>query len=121
MTKAVNDTYGHSAGDAILQSFAAVCRSAVRSTDLVARYGGEEFLILLPDAGADRAQQITAEISSRLRTARPPSGVAYPTVSYGIASVRAGEPNLAKMIASADAAMYQAKANGRDTSARATD
>lgn len=119
--KAINDTYGHSAGDSILQSFATACRSTVRSTDLVSRYGGEEFVILLPDAGADRAQEIAAEISRRLRSAPSPDGITYPTVSYGIASVRNGAPDLKKMIASADAAMYQAKANGRDSVARSTD
>lgn len=119
--KAINDTYGHLAGDAILQSFAAVCRSTVRSGDLVGRYGGEEFVILLPDAGSDRAEDIAAEISRRFRAVSSPSGITYPTVSYGITSVRSGSPELGRMIGSADAAMYQAKANGRDTVARATD
>ena len=46
--KAINDEYGHSAGDTALQAFADACMSTVRSTDLVGRYGGEEFIILLP-------------------------------------------------------------------------
>lgn len=119
--KAINDTYGHSAGDSILQAFATACRSTVRSSDLVSRYGGEEFVILLPDTGADRAQEIASEISRLLRVAELPDGITHPTVSYGIASVRNGEPDLGKMIASADAAMYEAKANGRDTVVRSTD
>lgn len=117
--KAVNDTYGHSIGDFILQSFAAACTSAVRSDDLVGRYGGEEFVILLPDAGFDRAEAVAADISRRFRTAPSPGGISYPTVSYGIASVPAGSTDLEKLIALADAAMYQAKASGRDTVARA--
>lgn len=119
--KAINDTYGHSAGDSILQAFATACRSTVRSTDLVSRYGGEEFVVLLSDAGADRAQEIAAEISRRLRAAESPDGITYPTVSYGITSVTNRAPDLKKMIAAADAAMYEAKANGRDTVARSTD
>ncbi|WP_087873274.1 GGDEF domain-containing protein [Arthrobacter globiformis] len=119
--KAVNDTYGHAAGDWVLQSFAAVCRTTVRPGDLVGRYGGEEFVFLLSGAGADQAQDITAEISRRLKARQAQDGITYPTVSYGVAEVRAGGQDLAKMIALADAAMYQAKANGRDTVARASD
>lgn len=118
--KAVNDTYGHSIGDLILQSFAAACRSAVRSTDLVGRHGGEEFVILLPNAGFDRAEAIAADISHRFRT-KADGGIRYPTVSYGIASVPAGSADLTKAIALAAAAMYQAKAGGRDTVARASE
>lgn len=119
--KTVNDTYGHAVGDWVLQSFATVCRSTVRPGDLVGRYGGEEFVFLLSDAGADQAQEITAEISRRLKVRQSQDGITYPTVSYGVAEVRAGHQDLTKMIALADAAMYRAKANGRDTVARATD
>jgi diguanylate cyclase (GGDEF)-like protein len=119
--KAVNDTYGHSAGDVILRSFAAACRSTVRSSDLVGRYGGEEFVILLPGAGPVRAEEIVTEINRRFKSSQTPGEIPYPTVSYGITSTSPGVPDLARMIASADAAMYQAKANGRDTVVRATD
>ena len=118
--KAVNDTYGHAAGDRVLQAFAAACRASVRPGDLVGRYGGEEFVILLPDTGADRAEELTVEISRRLKAIPSQDGIAYPTVSFGIAAVRAGPLDLARMIALADAAMYQAKANGRDTVVRTT-
>jgi len=119
--KAVNDTYGHAAGDWVLQSFAAVCRTSVRSGDLVGRYGGEEFVILLPDTEADRAKEIALEISRRLKNRQARDGIAYPTVSYGIVSSCAGTPDLMKLIASADTAMYRAKANGRDSVVQATD
>lgn len=119
--KAVNDTYGHAAGDRVLQAFAAVCRNSVRPGDLIGRYGGEEFVILLSDTGADRAQELTRDIGRRLKATQSPDGITYPTVSFGIAEVRAGPLDLATMIAMADTAMYQAKANGRDTVVRATD
>lgn len=119
--KAVNDTYGHAAGDRVLQAFAAVCRNSVRPGDLIGRYGGEEFVILLSDTGADRAQELTRDIGRRLKATQSQDGITYPTVSFGIAEVRAGPLDLATMIAMADTAMYQAKANGRDTVVRATD
>lgn len=119
--KAVNDTYGHAAGDRVLQAFAAVCRNSVRPGDLIGRYGGEEFVILLSDTGADRAQELTRDIGRRLKATQSPDGITYPTVSFGIAEVRAGPLDLATMIAMADTAMYQAKRNGRDTVVRATD
>lgn len=119
--KTVNDTYGHAAGDRVLQSFAAACRTSVRAGDLIGRYGGEEFVILLSDTGADCAEQLTVEISRRLKAMQSQGDIMYPTVSFGIAVVRAGSVDLARMIALADTAMYQAKANGRDTVVRATD
>lgn len=111
--KEVNDTYGHPAGDYTLQAFAAVCRGIVRSTDLVGRYGGEEFILFLPDVGAQRAEQITAEISTRLRQTQTPNGMPLPTVSYGIV-VAADDLDLVDAIDLADRALYEAKAQGRD-------
>ncbi|WP_309304077.1 GGDEF domain-containing protein [Arthrobacter sp. CJ23] len=112
--KAVNDTHGHSAGDAAIQAFASACVDSVRRTDLVGRYGGEEFIILLAGADQDRAATITAEISRTLAASNPPEGMAFPTVSYGIASSANTGAGLAHMIATADAALYEAKALGRN-------
>ena len=112
--KAINDQFGHSAGDSALQAFARACAGTVRSTDLVGRYGGEEFIVLLPGVTPERAQEIAADISRRLH--RPGPGVIprLPTVSYGIASVDTGPGGLDAVVASADAALYQAKTLGRD-------
>jgi len=116
--KAVNDTYGHAAGDAALQAFAAACQDTVRTTDLAGRYGGEEFVLLIPGASADRAERIADAISQRLADSAHRDGPRMPTVSYGIATYDAGTPGLDALIASADAALYEAKSQGRNRSAR---
>ncbi|MCT9869723.1 GGDEF domain-containing protein [Paenarthrobacter aurescens] len=112
--KAVNDEHGHSAGDAALRAFATACTASVRSTDLVARYGGEEFVLFLPGATQQRAEAIASEISSRLSAMQGPDGLPFPTVSYGVTSTGADTPDLAFMINVADAALYSAKAQGRN-------
>lgn len=111
--KEINDAHGHPAGDRALQTFAEACSGAVRSGDLVARYGGEEFIILLAGTDLDRAEEITAKISARLAKVDFP----MPTVSYGITAT---DPyvSLDTSIASADAALYQAKQQGRDQAVR---
>lgn len=116
--KAVNDTYGHAAGDAALQSFAAACNGTVRSTDLVGRYGGEEFIFLLPGVSPDRAEAITKEINRHLKAVRGPDGSRMPTVSYGIAPIGHGTSGLEELIATADAALYRAKSLGRNRTVR---
>jgi diguanylate cyclase (GGDEF)-like protein len=116
--KAVNDTYGHAAGDLALKSFASACTATVRSTDLVGRYGGEEFIFLLPGATPDRAEAIVTEISRQLGEALTPGGVRMPTASYGIAPIDHQASELEDLIASADAALYQAKSLGRNRTVR---
>lgn len=112
--KAVNDKYGHAAGDAALQTFAAACTASVRSTDLVGRYGGEEFILLLPGVSPERASEMAATISRRLQEEQPNAPAKLPTVSYGIASTGPGRVDLKALIDSADAALYRAKTLGRD-------
>ena len=112
--KAINDQFGHSAGDSALQAFARACAGTVRSTDLVGRYGGEEFIVLLPGVTPERAQEIAADISRRLQQTGLGVIPRLPTVSYGIASIDAGPGGLDAVVASADAALYQAKTLGRD-------
>lgn len=118
--KAVNDQYGHAAGDVALQAFAAACTASVRSTDLVGRYGGEEFILLLPGVSPERAGEMAAMISRRLQDERPKAAAKLPTVSYGIALTGPGRADLQALIDSADAALYQAKTLGRDRSVLAT-
>jgi diguanylate cyclase (GGDEF)-like protein len=111
--KQINDEYGHAAGDYALQTFAAAVRGVVRSTDLVARFGGEEFIVLLDGAAPDRARQVAAEISERLRSTISPEGMSLPTVSYGVAYAASGD-GLTETIEQADRALYEAKSSGRD-------
>ncbi|GAB3550327.1 GGDEF domain-containing protein [Arthrobacter tumbae] len=112
--KTVNDTHGHAAGDVVLQAFADICVGTVRSTDLVGRHGGEEFVILLSGADANRAETIVNQLSARFALATFAEGFEPPTVSYGIASVDAESTDLAAVIATADAALYEAKSLGRN-------
>nr|WP_284978527.1 GGDEF domain-containing protein [Arthrobacter sp. fls2-241-R2A-200] len=117
--KTVNDTYGHPAGDLVLQAFAAACNAEVRSGDLVGRFGGEEFIILLPGTGIDTAKTIATRISRTLQATDTDSR--HPTVSYGIASAGTGTARLEAMIEAADAALYRAKSQGRDRVVHAAD
>ena len=117
--KAVNDTYGHAAGDTALRAFAAACARSVRSTDLVGRYGGEEFILLLSGADADRAEEVTAQINKALQSTQDVSGFELPTASYGIAVLQPAAGGLEAVIASADAALYSAKSQGRNRTVRA--
>lgn len=111
--KRINDEYGHPAGDYALQTFAAACRGAVRSTDLVGRYGGEEFIVFLDGATPVDARRIAAQISERLGSTLTPKGMPLPTVSYGVAFAESAD-GLDETIARADNALYEAKKQGRD-------
>ena len=114
--KKINDEFGHPAGDTALQAFADACTASVRSTDLVGRYGGEEFILLLPGVRPERAGEIAADISRRLRSSQSAVVPRLPTVSYGITSSAPGRVDLKSLAASADAALYRAKTLGRDRS-----
>jgi diguanylate cyclase (GGDEF)-like protein len=113
--KAVNDTHGHAAGDAVLKAVAARAASVVRAGDLLARVGGEEFGILLPGADLARA----AEAAERIRAALAAAPVEAAgralsvTVSLGCAALAAGEAPEA-LVARADARLYEAKRDGRN-------
>ncbi|MFT4262708.1 MAG: GGDEF domain-containing protein [Nocardioides sp.] len=111
--KQVNDRFGHTAGDLVLQAFADAVRGSIRSTDLAARFGGEEFVILLPGASTAAAGVVARTISRSLQdTPLLPAGDDV-TVSYGIAAVPS-RIALATAIDRADAALYRAKEAGRD-------
>lgn len=116
--KVVNDTYGHAAGDDVLKAFANACTTTVRTTDLVGRYGGEEFVLLLPGASAREAESIAGEISRRLTVLTNQQLIT--TSSYGICTYEAGATNLDDLIRAADEALYRAKEQGRDRTARGT-
>ena len=119
--KRVNDRYGHAVGDAVLKGLARCLSASVhRPNDLVCRVGGEEFVLLLPDTdrgGALRiAEKVHAEVST-LAVASAGIEAGSVTVSIGLATVEADQPELiapTDLYAFADAALYEAKANGRN-------
>lgn len=111
--KRVNDTYGHTAGDEVIQGMAQLMRDCSRPTDVLCRNGGEEFLILLPGAGAKEAAGM-AERLRRKTEARRLSGALEITVSAGVAQWPAGGADVEKVFQAADAALYSAKQQGRN-------
>ncbi len=114
--KAVNDEYGHEAGNDLLRLIAAGIKSQLRTTDVPGRYGGDEFVALLPDTGAhgacDVAERIRAAIARKPLELREKS-VAI-TVSIGVASFPEDGRSADTLMERADAAMYRAKSEGRN-------
>ncbi len=110
--KRVNDQLGHAAGDAVLQDVADTMRVVLRAGDSIYRIGGEEILIVLPGA----SEQDAVGVAERLRRAvreRRPGGVGV-TISIGAAVTKPSVVNTDDLVARADAALYSAKAEGRD-------
>jgi two-component system, cell cycle response regulator len=115
--KSINDTYGHAAGDAVLQEAARRMTASVRPYDTVGRYGGEEFLIIVPSSDelgtAALAERIRAAISSQPMEAA--TTLADVTMSLGVASSAGQHPADAEaLLRAADAALYRAKERGRN-------
>jgi diguanylate cyclase (GGDEF)-like protein/PAS domain S-box-containing protein len=108
--KAVNDSAGHAAGDAVLVSLVQTCHAVLRSIDMVVRWGGEEFLLVLPDTDAAAAMAAAERLRAALAEAEV-AGVRF-TVSIGVAVPAADTP--AELLRRADVALYIAKATGRD-------
>ncbi|MEM0946148.1 MAG: diguanylate cyclase [Pseudomonadota bacterium] len=116
--KSINDTYGHSAGDAILLEFAKRLKDNVRAMDMVARVGGEEFLIFLPDPDPAAAQAAARRLCAHIHdqpfdVPNGPPAISV-TASFGVAMGEPGD-SIADTVGRADAALYEAKAAGRDT------
>lgn len=110
--KRYNDDYGHLAGDAALARVAEILREATRGVDCPARYGGEEFLVMLPETALARAAAVAERI--RARVAAETFGEGKITVSIGVAEFPPHGETPEALIATADAALYQAKDKSRD-------
>ncbi|HEY3447629.1 MAG TPA: diguanylate cyclase [Myxococcales bacterium] len=116
--KAINDTHGHQVGDVVLAQLGNLVQATVRATDVVARYGGDEFGMLFVEAGAKEANAITVRLLERIAAHRTPvdeSGApSIPvTVSVGVTHLVADD-TMETLIRRTDAALYEAKANGRN-------
>jgi diguanylate cyclase (GGDEF)-like protein len=113
--KAINDKYGHAAGDFVLQQAVIACQSHLRPNDIFGRLGGEEFGIVLPGCNAEqarqRSEQLRLAISGISTTPGLESGV---SASFGVAGTNASGYELWQLLAHADAALYHAKHAGRN-------
>jgi diguanylate cyclase (GGDEF)-like protein len=111
--KRFNDAHGHPAGDAVLKLVAEILRDSTRDVDVVARYGGEEFFVMMPETGGEGAADVADRVRERLAAERLPGGGTV-TLSFGVAEFPAHGDVGETLIAIADAALYQAKREGRD-------
>lgn len=115
--KRINDQHGHAAGDAVLIALARCLRETLRPDDVVARSGGEEFLILLPRTEADEACTVAQRLCERIAgqpLALPDGQVLAYTASLGVAELQPQDAQVDALWARADAALYRAKAEGRN-------
>lgn len=114
--KKINDTHGHSAGDAVLRHIARLMGATFRQVDVVARIGGEEFAVLLPSADLASAQRVAERLRATLE-AQPALTDAGPvgcTVSIGVATMDEATPSVEALLKRADEALYAAKHSGRN-------
>ncbi|OIO71065.1 MAG: hypothetical protein COW19_00365 [Zetaproteobacteria bacterium CG12_big_fil_rev_8_21_14_0_65_55_1124] len=125
--KLVNDTHGHLAGDEVLRVFAELLKKHARGSDIVCRFGGEEFVMFLPEMSPAVAYQRAELLRMELAKKRITLGatVIQVTASFGVAAFPENGETMDSLIRAVDAAMYQAKEEGRDrivvSSVRAAD
>ncbi|STX46940.1 diguanylate cyclase [Legionella hackeliae] len=113
--KAINDTYGHLAGDKVLKKIAVLFKSSIRAVDFIARYGGEEFIFIFERTHLNNAAKVAEELRSAVqeydfyyRDTR-----VFVTVSFGLTNLQHGD-DLESLFTRADEAMYQAKHKGKN-------
>jgi len=112
--KRINDEHGHLAGDHVLAHFVQLIQSHLRSADRLGRYGGEEFLVILPETDTDAAKAAAERMRAALHATPGSADRPHCTVSIGLTTVRHGDRTIDALIARADAALYEAKAQGRN-------
>jgi diguanylate cyclase (GGDEF)-like protein len=117
--KAINDSFGHLAGDGVIKTVANCLREQLRESDLIARYGGDEFSIILPHTTPERAYDIAERCREKIVALK----IKYKkqrftlTMSFGVASSQEGERTSAdELIRRADKALYKAKSTGKNQS-----
>lgn len=116
--KRFNDTYGHQLGDEVLRTIAEVLTGLVRAGDVVARYGGEEFVVMLLDTpgplGVEAVSRLCRAVAETPITAPSGEAIGPITLSAGVVAVPEDPADVDELLRRADAAMYAAKAGGRD-------
>jgi len=114
--KDVNDRYGHPSGDAVLREFAQLLQESVRDVDLAGRWGGEEFMLILPGTdlagGAQVAERVRIALAGRIVLSADGSPIPV-TASFGVAATPPAS-TAAELFSAADAALYEAKRNGKN-------
>lgn len=115
--KTINDSYGHDAGDIVLRGVADALKGRLRGTDVVGRYGGEEFMIVLPETSLDDAAALADKLRLDVASVRHQIGDGQEvsvTASFGVTGGNGARLRVDTLVREADAAMYAAKALGRD-------
>jgi two-component system, cell cycle response regulator len=116
--KAVNDTHGHNAGDAVLREFSERLRGCIRGIDLASRLGGEEFVVVMPDTDMGVASKVAERIRRRVAGEAFPlvqsGGLIDVTISVGLAGLLDARDSAAQLLKRADEALYRAKRSGRN-------
>jgi diguanylate cyclase (GGDEF)-like protein len=114
--KNINDTYGHTVGDEVLRELSGELRNHIRQPDTIGRYGGEEFLVILPhstlQAAAEQAERLCRHVRSFVMQAN--KAQISLTISIGVAQYKIHQEDWQGFLRRADAALYQAKNNGRN-------
>jgi diguanylate cyclase (GGDEF)-like protein len=115
--KAVNDRFGHAAGDSVLRRMVGACKAQLRRTDILGRFGGEEFAVVLPGCSAEEAAQranIVRTAMSRIAVLEGQPGSGTVSASFGVSCTRVSGYELGGLLGHADAALYTAKGAGRN-------
>jgi diguanylate cyclase (GGDEF)-like protein len=114
--KEVNDTYGHTTGDKMLQKIVKCCKQNVRQMDIFGRYGGDEFVVILPDTTMEQAELVAKRLNARVftNTELLDECPIQLSISVGISFLEDKEQTLTQLINQADEAMYIAKKSGRN-------
>ncbi|MDT4897670.1 MAG: hypothetical protein QOH25_2747 [Acidobacteriota bacterium] len=115
--KLVNDAHGHLVGSHVLMEMATIILSSVRDTDVVARYGGDEFVVILPESSVESAAFVAERVRHKIERNAFTGGRSLRlklTASFGVATFPAHAQSPQQLVASADAAMYEAKAAGKN-------
>jgi two-component system cell cycle response regulator len=114
--KQINDTYGHEAGDRVLNQFGDMLRKTCRKSDVMGRLGGEEFAILVPETSAEAAQNLATRLIEACHAliVDPSAGAGRCSCSIGVTEVRADDEKLDSVLTRADQALYAAKHAGRN-------
>jgi len=116
--KNVNDTYGHSVGDRVINDLADIFRNTVRNSDISVRFGGEEFVIILPNTHLKEAEIIAKKLKDIVENntiiLKDGSRIKF-TISLGVSQIQQDDESVETVLHKADEALYQAKNSGKNT------